>query len=282
MNTVAEISAVRAFVAEAKANGQRVAFVPTMGNLHSGHISLVELAKQHADVVIVSIFVNPLQFGPGEDLDAYPRTLAADQQQLEAAGVALLFTPTESLIYPEGMAAHTQVSVPGLDSLHCGKSRPGHFTGVATVVTKLLGIVQPDVAIFGEKDFQQLAVIRKLVRDLYLPVEIVGAPIARNDKGLALSSRNGYLSAEELAVAPELQASLQQLKASLLAGSRDFDLLSAEAQQRLQQVGFKPDFINICQRDTLLPATADDRQLVILAAAVLGRARLIDNLVVDL
>ncbi len=282
MNTVAEISAVRAFVAEAKADGKRVAFVPTMGNLHSGHISLVELAKQHADVVIVSIFVNPLQFGPGEDLDAYPRTLAADQQQLEAAGVALLFTPTEPLIYPEGMSAHTQVSVPGLDSLHCGKSRPGHFTGVATVVTKLLGIVQPDVAIFGEKDFQQLAVIRKLVRDLYLPVEIVGAPIARNDKGLALSSRNGYLSAEELAVAPELQASLQQLKASLLAGSRDFDLLSAEAQQRLQQVGFKPDFINICQRDTLLPATADDRQLVILAAAVLGRARLIDNLVVDL
>lgn len=282
MNTVADVAAVRAFVEQAKASGLRVAFVPTMGNLHSGHISLVELAKKHADVVVASIFVNPLQFGPNEDLDAYPRTLVEDQEKLEAAGVSLLFTPTEALIYPEGIEKHTQVSVPGLDDLHCGQSRPGHFTGVATVVTKLFGMVQPDVAVFGEKDFQQLAVIRKFVRDLCLPVEIVGAPIARNEQGLALSSRNGYLTSEELSVAPELQASLQMIKSALLAGERDLTALSLRAQAQLKAVGFNPDFINICQRDTLLPANTQDSHLVILAAAYIGRARLIDNVVVDL
>ena len=204
MNTVKTLRELRAAVAQARAEGKQIGFVPTMGNLHAGHVSLVEIAAQRADFVVASIFVNPLQFGAGEDLDKYPRTLAADQEKLLAAGCHLLFHPDVAEIYPHGMGDQTRVSVPGVSEGLCGASRPGHFEGVATVVTKLFNMVQPDLAVFGEKDYQQLAVIRALVQDLNMPIQIIGAPTQRAEDGLALSSRNGYLSDEQRAAAPAL------------------------------------------------------------------------------
>lgn len=278
MNTVKTVRELRAAIARARAEGKRIGFVPTMGNLHSGHVALVEKASQRADFVVASIFVNPLQFGPNEDLAKYPRTLAADQEKLVSAGCHLLFAPTPEEMYPQGMDNQTRISVPGVSEGLCGGSRPGHFEGVATVVTKLFNMVQPDLAIFGEKDFQQLAVIRKLVRDLNLPVQIFGEPTVRADDGLALSSRNGYLSAEQRQVAPQLFATLKDMADSICGGRDDFSRLTLDGLKQLEKVGFRPDYLEIREAGSLRPAQAGDKELVILVAAYLGTTRLIDNL----
>ncbi len=282
MITVKTVRELRAAIARARSEGKRIGLVPTMGNLHSGHVALVAKAAQRADFVVASIFVNPLQFGAGEDLDNYPRTLAADQEKLLEAGCHLLFAPNVEEMYPDGMAGQTIVSVPGVSEGLCGGSRPGHFDGVSTVVTKLFHMVQPDLAIFGEKDFQQLAVIRKLVRDLDLPIQIIGEPIVRAADGLALSSRNGYLSEAQRASAPALYRVLSDLAAALRSGQHDYPALLEGANARLSEAGFVPDYLEIRNSLTLQPATPADRQLVILAAARLGTTRLIDNLLVDL
>jgi len=281
MTTVKTLRELRAAIAQARAEGKQIGFVPTMGNLHAGHVSLVEIAAQRADFVVASIFVNPLQFGAGEDLDKYPRTLAADREKLLAAGCHLLFHPDVEEIYPHGMGDQTRVSVPGVSEGLCGASRPGHFEGVATVVTKLFNMVQPDLAVFGEKDYQQLAVIRALVQDLNMPIQIIGAPTQRAEDGLALSSRNGYLSAEQRAVAPALYRGLQAVAEALRRGARDYQRLIEQAQAQQQAVGFVPDYLEIRNAVNLRPAQVDDRYLVILTAAHLGNTRLIDNLVVE-
>ncbi len=281
MNTVYSIADARAYVRQARSEGKKVAFVPTMGNLHAGHLSLVHKARESADIVIVSIYVNPLQFGSNENIESYPRTLAQDQEQLKGENVDLLFAPSSREIYPQGMEHHSSVAVEHLSHLHCGKSRPGHFTGVATIVCKLFNIVQPDVAVFGIKDFQQLAVIRKMVEDLYIPIDIVGAEIARDEHGLALSSRNGYLTEQELEIAPNLYQILQEAKELILQGT-SYDRVLRDAFAKLAQSGLKPDYIDICCQHSLQPASQDDKELVILAAAYLGRARLIDNVTLTL
>jgi len=261
---------------------QRVAFVPTMGNLHAGHIALVKHAQQLADRVVVSIFVNPMQFGPKEDLAAYPRTPDADRLQLAVAGADLLFAPEAEEVYPGGMDKVTRVEVPAFDGILDGASRPGHFTGVATVVAKLFNMVQPDVAVFGEKDYQQLLVVRRMVVDLNLPVEIVGHATLREPDGLAMSSRNQYLTKSERAQASLLRRVLAETGALLRDGSKDFHGLQAQARRRLTEGGFRPDYFEVCNADTLAPAIPDDTRLVVLAAAWLGKARLIDNLSMDL
>lgn len=282
MNTVKTVLELRAAVARARGEGKRIAFVPTMGNLHEGHVALVEKAGQRADFVVASIFVNPLQFGPNEDLAKYPRTLVADQEKLVAAGCQLLFHPDVEEMYPHGQEGQTRVSVPGVSEGLCGGSRPGHFEGVATVVTKLFNMVQPDLAIFGEKDFQQLAVIRTLVRDLNMPIQIIGEPTVRAEDGLALSSRNGYLSAEQRAAAPALYRTLQQLASAIRDGNRDFAQLIEAGQASLVSAGFRPDYLEIREASSLRPAEANDTQLVILGAAFMGTTRLIDNLAFQL
>ncbi|WP_339081764.1 pantoate--beta-alanine ligase [Pseudomonas sp. TMP9] len=282
MNTVKSVRELRAAIAQARAEGKQIAFVPTMGNLHAGHAALVSKATQRADFVIASIFVNPLQFGPSEDLGKYPRTLLADQEKLVDAGCHLLFTPDVGEMYPHGIDDQTRVSVPGVSEGLCGASRPGHFEGVATVVSKLFNMVQPDLAIFGQKDFQQLAVIRTLVRDLNMPIQIIGEPTVRAEDGLALSSRNGYLSSEQLNVAPLLYRSLEEMAAAIRAGERDYAKLVSAAQAQHSAAGFRPDYLEIRESNSLRPATDDDRQLVILLAAFIGSTRLIDNLAFEL
>ena len=282
MNTVKTVLELRAAVARARGEGKRIAFVPTMGNLHEGHVALVEKAGQRADFVVASIFVNPLQFGPNEDLAKYPRTLVADQEKLVAAGCQLLFHPDVEEMYPHGQEGQTRVSVPGVSEGLCGGSRPGHFEGVATVVTKLFNMVQPDLAVFGEMDFQQLAVIRTLVRDLNMPIQIIGEPTVRAEDGLALSSRNGYLSAEQRAAAPALYRTLQQLASAIRDGNRDFAQLIEAGQASLVSAGFRPDYLEIREASSLRPAEANDTQLVILGAAFMGTTRLIDNLAFQL
>ncbi len=282
MNTISCVAQLRTAVAQARAAGQRIAFVPTMGNLHAGHIALITQAVARADFVVASIFVNPLQFGPNEDLDSYPRTLAADQNKLTDAGCNLLFTPVVEDIYPDGMAEHTIVRVPGVSSGLCGGSRPGHFDGVSTIVCKLLNMVQPDLALFGEKDYQQLAVIRKMVSDLSMPIEICGVPIVRDTDGLALSSRNGYLSAQQRANAPALQQCMHSVKAHIIKGNRDYAALFAQFDTDLQDAGFRLDYVELRDALNLEVAHADSRHMVLLAAAYLGTTRLIDNLIIDL
>jgi pantoate--beta-alanine ligase len=282
MNTVKSVRELRAAIAQARSEGKQIGFVPTMGNLHAGHAALVAKAAQRADFVVASIFVNPLQFGPSEDLDSYPRTLVADQEKLFDAGCNLLFTPEVEEMYPNGLDGQTRVSVAGVSEGLCGASRPGHFEGVATVVTKLFNMVQPDLAVFGQKDFQQLAVIRTLVRDLNMPIQIIGEPTVRADDGLALSSRNGYLNAEQRAAAPTLYRSLEQIANAIRAGERDYSRLIAEAQQLQSAAGFRPDYLEIRESNSLRPASAEDRQLVILVAAFIGSTRLIDNLALEL
>ncbi|MDU9036906.1 pantoate--beta-alanine ligase [Pseudomonas corrugata] len=282
MNTVKTVRELRAAVARARSEGKRIAFVPTMGNLHSGHVALVTKAAQRADFVVTSIFVNPLQFGAGEDLDKYPRTLPADQEKLLQAGCHLLFAPSVEEMYPDGMAGQTRVSVPQLSEGLCGASRPGHFEGVATVVSKLFNMVQPDLAVFGQKDFQQLAVIRALVHDLNMPIQIIGEPTVRAEDGLALSSRNGFLSPEQRAVAPLVYRSLSSIAEAIRQGQRDFPALVAEQVKQLEAAGMRPDYLEIRQARTLRPAAPEDRDLVILVAAFLGTTRLIDNLHLDL
>ena len=278
MNTVKTVRELRAVIARARREGKQIALVPTMGNLHSGHAALVTTAAQQADFVVASIFVNPLQFGAGEDLDKYPRTLAADQEKLLVAGCNLLFAPTVDEMYPGGMTVQTRVSVPQLSEGLCGASRPGHFEGVATVVSKLFNMVQPDLAVFGQKDYQQLAVIRAMVRDLNMPIQIIGEPTVRAEDGLALSSRNGYLSEEQRAIAPVLYRSLCQIATAIQAGDRDFAKLHAEQIQHIEAAGLRMDYLEVRQGQHLRPATVEDRDVVILVAAYLGATRLIDNL----
>lgn len=282
MNLVRTVADLRAAVAQARGEGKRIGFVPTMGNLHAGHIALVRKAGQCAEFVVASIFVNPLQFGPNEDLDSYPRTLAADQEKLVEAGCHLLFAPGVEEMYPHGQGLQTIVHVPGVSEGLCGGSRPGHFDGVSTVVSKLFNMVLPDLAVFGQKDFQQLAVIRTMVRDLNIPVQIIGEPIVRADDGLALSSRNGYLTPDERATAPALNRVLLQLAAALRQGEREYPALLASGQQALQAAGLRPDYLEIRNAVDLGPATADSVELVILAAAFLGKTRLLDNLLVNI
>lgn len=282
MKTIHTLQELRETLAQERTKGLRIGLVPTMGNLHDGHLALVEQAKANADIIVCTIFVNPLQFSAGEDLDKYPRTLAEDQAKLSAKGCHYLFAPPESEVYPDGREEQTMVEVPRVSDLYCGASRPGHFQGVATIVCKLFSMVQPDVAIFGAKDYQQLYVIRKMARDLSLPVEIQGSPIVRNSEGLALSSRNGYLSDEERATATELNKVLNQTCQALQAGNKDFSELCESAQLQLEHVGFKRDYFVIARQSDLAPATTQDTSLVILAAAYLGPARLIDNHTINL
>ncbi|AZF12678.1 Pantoate--beta-alanine ligase [Pseudomonas sp. R2-37-08W] len=278
MNTVKTLRELRAAVTHARNAGKRIGFVPTMGNLHSGHATLVSKAAQQSDFVVTSIFVNPLQFGAGEDLDKYPRTLAADQERLLQAGCNLLFAPTVEEMYPGGMTGQTRVSVPLLSEGLCGASRPGHFEGVATVVSKLFNMVQPDMAVFGQKDYQQLAVIRAMVHDLNMPIQIIGEPTVRAADGLALSSRNGYLTEEQRAIAPVLYRSLSQIAAAIKSGERDFARLRAEHIQQIEAAGLRMDYLEVRQGVHLRPAAPEDRDIVILVAAYLGATRLIDNL----
>lgn len=281
MQSINEIKSLRSQIKAWHQAGLSVALVPTMGNLHNGHFSLVEKAKTLADKVVVSIFVNPMQFGPNEDLDNYPRTLSEDKQGLEKLGTDIVFTPTVETIYPNGLGEQSFVEVPGISMGYCGGNRPGHFKGVATVVTKLFNLVQPDFACFGEKDFQQLQVIKTMARDLSIPIEIVGVPIMRDVSGLAMSSRNGYLSESQKVTATALFKALSNCAAQLKSGEKDFEKLEISAKQDLQQAGLKPDYFTIAQSDTLKAATLEDSQLIILAAAYLGSVRLIDNLKVD-
>lgn len=257
--------------------GQSIAFVPTMGNLHEGHLNLVRKARRLCDVVVVSIFVNPLQFGPNEDLAAYPRTLAADKEKLFSEGVQILYAPVVEDIYPEGARNQTQVRVPDLSETLCGSSRPGHFDGVTTVVSKLFNIVQPDVAVFGEKDFQQLTIVRKMVKDLCIPVEIIGVTTARDEDGLALSSRNGFLSREQRDVAPALHQILTSCREAIAGGFDNFLQLESHARMKLLEAGFDTDYFAIRDARTLRGVTADTEEIAILAAARLGSTRLIDN-----
>ncbi len=284
MNTVENIKDLREQVKSWRMQGLSIAFVPTMGNLHAGHLALVEAAHRYADKVIVSIFVNPMQFGLSEDIDNYPRTLAQDKASLTEVDTDLLFTPTADIIYPKGFGENSYVEVPNISDLYCGASRPGHFRGVATVVCKLFNLVQPDVACFGSKDYQQLQVIKTMVEDLSMPVEIVPVEIIRESSGLAMSSRNGYLTANELAIAPALYKSLQWLSTELCASHqpRDYAALVMQTSEKIEKAGLKTDYINLCHATTLAPAEPGDKEIVILAAAYLGKARLIDNLPVSL
>ena len=277
MLTTAKIDEIRTRVREWRQKGETIAFVPTMGNLHQGHVSLILEAARRADHVVASIFVNPLQFGKNEDLDAYPRTLGADQQKLTEAGCELLFTPTPELIYPKGLDAQTFVEVPGISDELCGASRPGHFRGVATIVCKLFNIVQPDIALFGRKDYQQLQVIKTMVSDLSLPIEVIGVETVREDSGLALSSRNGYLTEAEKARAPKLKASMDKLAEAIVLG-QDIDQAVNDAKEFLRAAGLEPDYLEVREASSLKPVSSDDKSLVILAAAYLGKARLIDNM----
>ena len=262
--------------------GKRVALVPTMGNLHDGHMKLVDEAKARADVVVVSIFVNPMQFDRPEDLARYPRTLQEDCEKLNKRTVDLVFATSVKEIYPNGTETHTYVDVPGLSTMLEGASRPGHFRGVSTIVSKLFNLVQPDIACFGEKDFQQLALIRKMVADMGFDIEIVGVPIMRAKDGLALSSRNGYLTAEQRKIAPGLYKVLSSIADKLQAGERDLDEIITIAGQELNEKGFRADDIQIRDADTLLEVSETSKRAVILVAAWLGDARLIDNKMVEL
>lgn len=282
MKTYSTTASLRATLNAARRAGKTISFVPTMGNLHEGHLRLVRRARQLGDVVVVSIFVNPLQFGANEDLDNYPRTLAADKEKLFAEGVQCLFLPQVSEIYPEGMDVHSKVSVPDLSERHCGASRPGHFTGVTTIVNKLFNIVQPDSAVFGEKDFQQLSVIRKMVRDLCMPIDIVGVATARADDGLALSSRNGYLSDQHRRSAPVLHRVLQECREAIACGYDSYRELEQHAILTLKESGFEPDYFAICDAGSLSEVGPQTEEVVILAAAKLGSTRLIDNVTLNL
>lgn len=263
---------------EQRQQGHRIAFVPTMGNLHDGHISLVREASRLADFVVTSIYINPLQFGANEDLDKYPRTLEADQQKLQEAGNHLLFTPDSTAIYPEGLERHTKVIVPLLTEGLCGASRPGHFDGVTTVVNILFNMVQPDVALFGEKDYQQVAVIRKMVRDLRLPVEIRTGATVREVSGLAMSSRNGYLSEDQKAQAARIYTTLTAMREQLLKAAHDLPTTIAWGIEALEEAGLRVDYLEIVNSDSLQAARDRSEPLTIAVAAFLGSTRLIDNL----
>lgn len=277
LDSIAELRGLRAHWRSQK---QSCAFVPTMGNLHDGHLRLVEHAKTRADKVVVSIFVNPMQFGAHEDLDRYPRTLNADKEALVKTGADAVFVPSVAEVYPRGVADQTVVSVPHISSICCGKSRPGHFEGVATVVCKLFNMVQPDVAVFGKKDYQQLKVIRLMTKDLCLPVDIIGVDTVREPSGLAMSSRNGYLTAEQRQQASIIYQSLQKL-AEVIQQRGDLDRARASIISQWQAMGIKVDYLDVRRQQDLMPMGSEDRALVILAAAYCGNVRLIDNLEIN-
>ena len=278
MDIVDNILSLRQAITSWRKQGHRIAFVPTMGNLHAGHIALVTKARSLAQHVVASIFVNPMQFGPNEDFAAYPRTFDADCQALEQVGTEILFAPRAEEIYPHSLTEMTYVEVPGLSDILCGASRPGHFRGVTTVVNKLFNIVQPDIAIFGEKDFQQLLIIRRMAQDLALPIEILGMPTIRENDGLAMSSRNRYLSATERINAALLHKTLAEVRSAVISGRTDFDQLTEEACKKLAGTCFSPDYVAIRRAEDLSPPKAHDEDLIVLAAARLGNTRLIDNL----
>ncbi|WLS78224.1 pantoate--beta-alanine ligase [Erwinia pyri] len=263
-------------------DGKRIALVPTMGNLHDGHMTLVDEAREQADIVVVSIFVNPMQFERPDDLARYPRTLQEDCEKLNRRKVDLVFAPAPGDIYPTGLSEQTFVEVPGLSTLLEGASRPGHFRGVSTIVSKLFNLVQPDMALFGEKDYQQLALIRKMVADMGYDITIIGVPTVRAKDGLALSSRNGYLTADERKLAPAVSKVMNSMAARLSNGERHIEEIVAEAETALAVQGLRADGLAICDADTLLPLNVDSQRAVILMAAWLGKARLIDNQQVDL
>ena len=263
-------------------DGKRIALVPTMGNLHDGHMTLVDEAREQADIVVVSIFVNPMQFERPDDLARYPRTLQEDCEKLNRRKVDLVFAPAPGDIYPTGLSEQTFVEVPGLSTLLEGASRPGHFRGVSTIVSKLFNLVQPDMALFGEKDYQQLALIRKMVADMGYDISIIGVPTVRAKDGLALSSRNGYLTADERKLAPAVSKVMNSMAARLSNGERHIEEIIAEAETALAVQGLRADGLAICDADTLLPLNVDSQRAVILMAAWLGKARLIDNQQVDL
>jgi len=276
MDTVKTVAAVREHVRAWRRSGERVAFVPTMGNLHAGHVSLIERARSHGDRFVASIFVNPMQFGPNEDYAHYPRTPRDDAAMLAAAGCDLMFMPDVSEIYPYGQEGATRVEVPGLSHILDGEARPGHFEGVTTVVAKLFHIVEPDIAVFGEKDYQQLTIIRHMVAELRIPIEIVGAPTVREPDGLAMSSRNQYLTGPERQTAPRIYQTLQATASRLRAGENDFAALERAGAEALAAAAMRPDYYAIRTRELAAPAPGE-RALVVLTAARLGRARLIDN-----
>ena len=272
---------LRTALDEYRKNNQKIALVPTMGNLHDGHLSLVALAKQHADVVVVSIFVNPTQFGAGEDFASYPRTLDDDCQKLAKAGVALVFAPSVDEMYPV-YPPNVQILLGSISKILCGQTRPTHFDGVGLVVSKLFNIVRPDVAVFGKKDYQQLAIIAQLVQELNFEIDIIGGEIVRADDGLALSSRNQYLTEQERAIAPRLAQALQQLAGALQSASvADFDTMIQKTKDKLTCDGFTVDYLQVLNQQ-LQPASRHDKHLVILTACYLGKARLLDNLEVIL
>ncbi len=283
MKLFEEKSLLQAHIRSLKAQGKTIAFVPTMGNLHQGHLSLVKQAKTMADIVVVSIYVNPLQFGPNEDFDNYPRTLENDQKLLEQEQTDILFLPNTEMIYPRGKEFHTKVeAIPDLTSKLCGASRPGHFLGVTTVVNILFNIVQPDVAVFGQKDYQQLMIIKRMVDDLNMPIAIKGGAILREENGLAMSSRNGYLTTQEKDHASHLRATIIAIQKQIEAGDKNFSQLIQSATKQLTHDKFTVDYFSIVRQSDLEPAKANDKNLLIAAAAWLGKPRLIDNQEVNL
>ncbi|MDN3638306.1 pantoate--beta-alanine ligase [Simiduia curdlanivorans] len=277
-----QIQSLRDALKAERGTGKRIGFVPTMGNLHDGHIALIKQAQTACDVVVCSIFVNGLQFGLNEDWDKYPRTFREDCDKLKAAGCDYLFNPDDNEMYPNGLDTQTRVICPTMTDVLCGASRPGHFEGVTTVVTKLFNIVQPDEAVFGIKDYQQLAVIRRMAEDLCIPIQITAAPIHREADGLAMSSRNSYLKPEERTKVSQLQASLQWAAAQIKAGEKDFDVIELEAKSQIIAAGFRPDYFSICNSKTLAQAAHDDKNITILGAMFTQSARLIDNLSIEL
>jgi pantoate--beta-alanine ligase len=281
MQTVQDAAALRATIRGWRSQGQTVGFVPTMGNLHAGHQSLIRLARARADKVVASVFVNPTQFGPNEDFERYPRTLVQDSAALTEQECDLLFAPEVATLYPFGPASTVLLRVPGITTMLEGAHRPGHFDGMATVVCKLFNLVQPDLAVFGQKDFQQLKVIERMVRDLSLPIKVVSAPILRADDGLALSSRNQYLSPEERSRAPYIHSTLLQMRELLDAGHA-WQAVEQAAHARLVRAGFAPDYAVIrCAENLTEPSGQAGQRLVALVAARLGSTRLIDNLLLD-
>ena len=280
MQTIADKHELREQLGNWRRDQEHIAIVPTMGNLHAGHISLVEAARAHAERVVVTVFVNPTQFGAGEDFDSYPRTMDKDTRRLKKAPADVLFTPSVETMYPFGIDNATRVVVPGLTEHLCGSFRPGHFDGVTTVVARLFALVQPDVAVFGQKDYQQQLVIRRMVDDLSLPITIVTAPTVRESDGLAMSSRNAYLTGAEREKAPALYACLRNIEAQLASGARDFEALERAASESLARDGFSPEYVAIRDADNLGDPVRDGGRFVVLAAARLGKARLIDNVVV--
>ena len=276
--SIRHIDELRVRLDEARAQGKKICVVPTMGNLHDGHLQLVRLAHEKADVVVATIFVNQLQFGLNEDWDKYPRTFEDDRALLEAEGCHILFAPTNLEMYPNGIDNQTRVFCPTMTDVLCGASRPGHFEGVTTVVTKLFHIVEPDVAIFGKKDFQQLAIIRRMVADMCLRVDIIGAPIAREDDGLAMSSRNRFITNDERPRANQLFQTLSWIREQITQGNRDFPALEEQGKKQIANAGFRPDYLSVCNAQNLEPALDDDPDLAILGALFTSGARLIDNL----